>query len=368
MAVTENATLAGHRATSARVTIPAWGAWYANAVVDGDVELSGSVELVVADLRLRGTVIGGGPSSPKSGRSRFRIVGGAGGWGRTIDRKAYANDAEVKLATVLTDAARACGETIDASTIPAVRIGPAFVRGDGRASLVLEATRPQGWHVGEDGVTRIGLRASKTFGGVATRVTSDRAAASITLASSSLAALVPGAVVDGVEAVDVEHELTAEGLRTTILGVPGGGSGDRARVRNQIAKLVDAADPLRRYRGVFEYSVVAPVGKRLDLYPVRVASGMPALERVPVRGGIPGIDFEMLPGARVLVEFLDALPTRPVVTAFEDPEGGGFLPITMHIAAQTIVRLGLGVRPVIGAGDLAGGLFPVVPTQVVVLV
>lgn len=357
-----SATLAGHRATRARVSLPASGCWYADACVDGDVELAGSVELVIADLTLRGTVLAGGPNVPKTGRSWFQVVGGAGGWGRTIGPKPYATDSGVKLTTVVTDAAKDCGETIDAATMPLTeRVGPAFVRGEAPASRVLEQVRPSDWYVGEDGVTRLGKRARRDFAGVATRVMSDRAAGTIKLAPSSIATLLPGITVDGVEAVDVEHELSAgEGLRTTIWGA--GVSGRSSRRLEVWRRIIEHFDPHRKYRGLFEYRIVTPAGKRLNLQAVRKSVGLPDLERVPVRGGIAGVDVTYIPGTRVLVGFIDCTPTRPFVFAFEDPEGEGFLPLITHINAQTAVRLGpVGVRPVICAGDLAGGLFPCVP-------
>ena len=100
-------TLNGHKVTDARVTIPAWGVWYADVAIDGEVALSGAATLVVADLTLSGTVLSGGPST---GRSHFRVVGGEGGWGKLLKKRSYANDAGVKLAKILGDAAFEVGE------------------------------------------------------------------------------------------------------------------------------------------------------------------------------------------------------------------------------------------------------------------
>ena len=71
------ATLEGHRVTTARATIPAWGCWYADVSIDGEHALTGAVTLQIADLAMKGTVLSGGPAK---GRSHFRIVAGAGGW------------------------------------------------------------------------------------------------------------------------------------------------------------------------------------------------------------------------------------------------------------------------------------------------
>ena len=90
----------------ARVQIPAWGAWWADVDPVGAQVLSGGVTLVVGGVTLKGTVISGGASE---GRSGYRIVGGAGGWGRTVPARGYADDAGVTLATVVRDVASVVG-------------------------------------------------------------------------------------------------------------------------------------------------------------------------------------------------------------------------------------------------------------------
>ncbi len=86
------ATLNGSRVTDARVNIPAWGCWYAEVTIDGEVALpttAAGVELKIADLTLAGTVLSGGP---QKGRASYRIVAGRGGWGKTIKSWKYNDD------------------------------------------------------------------------------------------------------------------------------------------------------------------------------------------------------------------------------------------------------------------------------------
>lgn len=358
------ATLAGHRALTARVTLPKWGAWYADVTIDGETELSGAVELVIADLHLKGAVISGGPYK---GKSTYTIVGGAGGWGKTLKKKSYANDAGVKTSKIIGDAAQECGEKLDASTLPSGTVGPAWARNESIATVTLNRLVPARWYVGEDGVTRIGARAKKTFGGVAVHVAVDRARGTAVVASDSIAALVPGAVVDGLESVDVQHEIDAKGnLRTKVWGDRFAGA--TARRLAAYRRIFDALDPDRAFRGVYEYRVVTLEGSRLNLQPVRVSTGMPDLQRVTVRPGVAGTKSTLRPGARVVVGFVDADGARPVVIAEEDQDGEGFLPIDTSIDAQTLVKLGAGIKPVASLGDLAGGIWPIATTQVKVLV
>lgn len=353
------ATLNTNRVTSARVDIPAFGCWYADASIDKAVALTGAVTLQIADLTLSGTVLSGG-EDPGTARSHYRIVGGKGGWGRTLPAKSYANDAGVKVLTVIGDAAKACGETIDASTIAASdRCGPAYARPAGPASRVLENLKPGAWYVGEDGVTRIGARPASSPSIKGPRLRVDKARGIVEVAVENIAAILPGASIDGVAAVDVRHEINEKGLRTTVWG--------RQRL-DALRKTFEAFFPELPYLAPWEYRVVLLNGERLDLQPVRSSSGMPDLQRVPMRPGVAGAKSTLVPGTRVIVQFIDGDPTRPHVTGFEDSEGGGFKPLLTEIDANTLVKLGAGAKPAIAAGDLAGGIWPCVPTQVKVLI
>ncbi|MCL2724858.1 MAG: hypothetical protein FWD69_10525 [Polyangiaceae bacterium] len=357
--------LAGYRATSARVTLPAWGAWYAEVSIDVEAQISGAVDLALADATFKGTVLSGGPAK---GRSNFRIVGGNAGWGKEIPKKGYANDAGVKLSTVLRDAAQEASEALDMSTVDlAATAGSAFARRRDAACRVLERLVPGAWYIGEDGVTRLGRRPTTPYTGVAVRVTPiDLARGTITLAAESLKELVPGVVVDELEAVDVVHDVSQKGLRTQIYGKRGTLPTSRGLAAMRL--ILEQLDPDRAYRGIYEYRVVTLAGNRVNLQPVLVSTGMPDLLRVPIRPGLAGSSSDLVLGARVLVGFVNSDPGRPVVLAFEDADGEGFTPLRTSIDAQALIQIGGGVRPVAATGDLAGGIWPIAATQVKVQV
>lgn len=321
-------TIAGRRVTHARVNMPAWGAWHADVAIDGDHELSGSVELKIADLTLTGTILSGGPSK---GRSHFRMVAGAGGWGRVLRAKSYTTDSGVRLQTVLGDAATEAGETINLGSRSTERIGSAFVRQEGPAGLVLGLLAEDAWYIDEGGTTRLGRRATATLTAKATRVQTDPARRTVTLAAESISTILPGVIVDDIEAIDVEHEVTPKGLRSTIWGARGSTEGNTAA--ESIRKIVTALFPDAPFRGLSKYRVVTREGSRLNLQPVRVSTGMPSLRRVRVMPGVAGCEADVALGARVLVSFVDALPTDPVVVAFEDAEGDGFQPDALRLQA-----------------------------------
>lgn len=360
-----SATLSGSRVTSATVSIPAWGCWWALVSIDGEKDLTGAVDLTIADLTLKGTIVSGGK---QQGRSSFHVVGGAGGWGKTIPAKDYSDDAAVKLSTVLKDAAESVKEKIDLSTIANTnRLGPDFVRPEQPASYTLESVAERGWYVGEDGITHIGRRPAAALTTSATRVTPvDKQRGTLELAAESIAKILPGAIIDGLEALDVEHSISAKGgVRTMIWGKLGASSFSRRL--DAMRQIFEQLDPYRRYRGFTEYRVVTQEGERLNLQPIRVSTGMPELRRVYVRPGVSGCRATVKLGSRVLVAFADADPARPFVASFEDAEGEGFLPLVLKIDA-TEVLIGNGVKPVAAAGDLAGGIWPIAPTQTKVLV
>lgn len=326
------ATLAGHTATHARVTLPAWGVWWATAELAEEVELEAGAEvaLVLADLTLQGAIMSGGPTT-KGQRSRYCVAGGRGGWGRTVPRKSYANDLGVKAATVLKDAAAAAGETLVASSLPSSTVGPSFVRLEAPASRVLEQLVPQGWHVGEDGVTRVGRRARAEYSGQATLGELDQVRQTRELSSDEIATLLPGIVVEGLEAVDVVHELTPKKIRSTLWGLSAVAG---TRELEVLKKLIGQLMPDYRYRGTYEFRVVSQEGERLNLQAVRASLGLPDLRRVRVRPGLPGCRADVALGSMVLVTFVNADPSRPIVVGFEDAESGGFAPTTLELLAD----------------------------------
>lgn len=333
------ATLNGARLVTGRLYLPAWGIPWAEANLDEEITMMGPAALVMADLTFIGTIMSGGKGP--TGRSSYCLAGGAGGWGNEIAARGYANDAGVKASTVLTDAAIACGEILDPLTLPSTRLGPAWTREAAPASRSLESIAPAEWYVGIDGITRIGRRLPIPHA-IPTAITSiDRARGLLTLATEAILTLQPGAIVEGLQAVDVLHEVsTGAKLRTTIWGA---GIASTTRRLAAWRRILEALDPDRRFAGVYEYRIVSQDGERLNLQPIRVSIGMPELQRVPVSPGIAGARANHLIGARVLVAFIDASQARPVVIGFEDAEGAGFVPIKTELKATAEINLANGI-------------------------
>jgi hypothetical protein len=344
------ATLNGHAATAVRVQVPSWGVWWADVDLAEPEALTGAATLVLADKTLVGTILAGGAAN---GRAGYRIAGGAGGWGREIPAKPYRNDATVKIANVIGDAAAAVGETV--ADVPTTRVGPHYARALGPASAVLHLLTPRAWRVDFDGVTRFGARSTVAYTGEGARSRVDPQAQVVEIAADEIGTLIPGVTIDGsAPATDVEYVLDAK--RLTIRVYAGTG---KARRLTALAKILDALMPSLRYRGVSEFRVVTKTGERLNLQPVRVATGLSDLSGVPVRPGVAGLKTEIPLGSLVLVAFVDADPSRPCVISHDAPDAPGFTGLDGIV--KPIARQG---DPIVGGGGGTIGPHLATPTKI----
>lgn len=337
--------LNGHACTAGVLTIPGVGLWYAALDVAGEVALEGAVTLAVLDTTWSGFVIAGGVVD---GRSRYRVVAGAGGWGADLPPRAYANDAGLTIARIVADAASEAGEPAPVNA-PATTLGPHFTRPALPASFVLNMLAPRAWYAQADGVVAFGTRPSLPASSLPV-VARNPAARSVTVALTDAAGgLLPGTTTEYGTAADVEIELGADGLRARLYAAPAAAS----RRAQALARLLDAHDPGARFRGVFEYRVVTQSGERLNLQPVRSRASLPDLARVPVRAGVPGVKALHAPGSQVLVAFLEGDPSRPVVVGFDSPEQPGWQPLQFEIGGPVTLGVARQTDPV-QAGPFAG--------------
>jgi hypothetical protein len=318
--------LGSEPASRARVQIPAYGLPFVDVELTEPATITGDTTLTIGGLTQACAVMSGGPTD---GKARYRLVGGAGGWGLKLKKgPPYNDDAGVKLSTILTDAARACGETLGA--LPATRLGPHFARPEQYAYELLNQLAPRAWYVDAAGVTQFGARAPGTYTGDGTIVRVDHGVGVVELALDALdATLVPGVSItlaDGTTtpaATDVEYEVTPDRLTCRVYW--------GAQRADKWADLFMALFPWMRWIGTWEYRVVTQEGERLNLQPVRTATGMPDLARVPVRPGVAGFRSDVKLGELVLVAFADRDPSRPQVTNHDHADSPGWIPtLTEH--------------------------------------
>jgi len=338
-------SLAGTAATGLRLTLPAWGMWWADVTTEDDAGLSvgDTTSLDVTGIACACAVVAAGSVE---GRGAYRLVGGAGGWGTPVVRRGYQDDLGVRVSTVVSDVAAKVGETLD--DVPSTRLGTRFARPAGPASSVLAIVADRAWYVGLDGVTRFGARAASTYAGDAPRTRLDPAGSIVELATESIAGLVPGVSVDGSDpATDVEFSL--EGDRFTVRVYSGARTSRRV---DALQQLLDALDPRRKFRAAYEYRVVTQSSDRLNLQPVRVASGMPDLSRVEVRLA-PGVKAQHMLGSTVMVAFADADPSRPFVFTGDAAGAPGWMPLGLELGDTPTLGVAR-ITDAVVAGGFAG--------------
>jgi hypothetical protein len=341
-------TLGPHLVTRLRAQIGLWGLPWFDVDLAEVADLSGPQVLTIGDTPIACAVVSGGSHG---GRSSWHLVGGAGGWTRALPAKGYADDLGCRSSLVLGDAAVAVGETLDGA--PVTRLGPRFARLAGIASGSLQSLAPGSWRVDLDGVTRFGARPSAEFAtGV---VTAPAAAGGVSrLASvpiSDLPRLVPGVTIPGQASpvVDVEWSISEGSVSATVWHSP------RAVSRRlaALARIFDALDPLRRYRGSYEVRVLGGSDGTLDVQPVRTSTGLSILSRVAIRPGMAGLDADILAGSTAALAFLDSDPSRPFVYAFDEIGSPGWFPLEIRIGRAPHLAAARMTDPVI-CGPFSG--------------
>lgn len=209
------ASLNGNLITRGRVDIPINGNWTGDVWISEAIEISGAVTLVIGDLTLKGAVYRGGTFT---GRANYRLVGGAGGWMKTIPPKFYQTPFGVKASAVLKDAAHACGETL---SVTADRtLGAFYTREKAPAARTLNLLA-QGWWMREDGVTVAGPRATPIIASSFEVIKAELEKGFIEVATDFPSQWVPGAkfsnsTLKPQQISLVTHQVTATKLRTQV--------------------------------------------------------------------------------------------------------------------------------------------------------
>lgn len=214
------AELGGGSVIEARLVVPKLGAWFADVTLATEVTLSGSLVLTIANLAWTCSVWAGGPYQ---GRTHVRVIGGMGGWQKSLKVQAYANPNGVMLSTLLKDAASAVGESVSL-TDPDVAVGRFYVRELASAERILNRLATQ-WHIGPDGSTVVGpWPDSSAFASAFDVVDYDPKQRHSTIATEDLAGVTPGRTITKPQlggavltVSSVVHTLTAKGVRTEVL-------------------------------------------------------------------------------------------------------------------------------------------------------
>lgn len=213
--------LSGNHVVEGRITIPGRGLWHADVTLDKEVPTLAAAGLIllVADLRLTCAVYR--KPIPYQGKTRVRLIGGAGGWRKEIPEKGYKLATGVRLGLLLADAARECGERI---TLADDRIlGFHYSRDRAPAMRLLNRWLADEWWIDADGMTRTGPRPASLVASPFSLLGYDGARGVATVATEKPGDFLPGrtfrapTMAATLTVGGVTHSITKGALRTEVL-------------------------------------------------------------------------------------------------------------------------------------------------------
>lgn len=325
----------GHGVRALKLQVSAKGPWVAEVEFAQEAAISGSVTLNVGDTVLSGTVLAEQAGSFAT-QTSARIVGGAGGWSKVLKAKGYHNDAGIKARLIAEDAAREVGETLQSFAPTIERVGIDFAREELAASVVLEyAAGDATWWVDYNGLTYVGTRPTSELLSTTYTLQQYNARERVAqLAIQDIASLQIGSIItderlDGPQTVhDFEvHTVDGEPLRASVWF--GGVNSEPGRLASLLRSIITHAVK-GELPGCYRYRVVTMgADKRVDLQAVRKQSGLPDLRSTSQWPGVPGVEAILTLGAEVVVQFIDADPAQPIITAYVGPGGPGFVPVSL---------------------------------------
>lgn len=339
---TTRVSVSGVLATSFVLYVPPVGPWWADVVLDGDSELSGRVDISVGESwTLRGTVVSRGVFGSTTS---LRVVAGAAGWSTLLSARSYHSDSGVSARLVAGDAALSAGEMLASFSPSSNTLGVDYVRQSGPASVALEAaTGGAAWWVDFDGNTNVGTRSRSTLSSSAYALLEfDPISRVAVLEADDLSVFSVGSVLAAEERMPTEQvvrelriEVNSESARVVAW------CGDLDSARGRLARSIEAIvrHILKdKVYGAVRYRVMGTRGDRVELQ--AISAGYPDVGPVSYAPGVGGTHAELQVGAEVLVEFVEGDPTMPRVTHYAGKDGVGWVPVSLTLEAQTLLKLG----------------------------
>lgn len=198
------------------VTLPRIGVWTADVEMPAAQALSGRATIALgSSLTLAGTFTRSGLDG--RGRTRARIVGGAGGLGKTLVPKSYVSvPLRIPVSDVLSDAGEQLSNTADAGVLSTQL--PAWSRMSDVAGISLAAlvdAAAATWRVLLDGTVWVGTETWPTSNMTALAISYEPERLLRTVASLSPTVL-PGQLFGGQRIALVRHVLTSDAIRTVL--------------------------------------------------------------------------------------------------------------------------------------------------------
>jgi hypothetical protein len=336
MTVEPLTSLDGFESTNVTLHVPAVGVWVLTCIVsDDEFQLSErQVTATIGKQSLVGT-IDMAASGEFVATKKVRVIGGAAGWRKPVERSSYHNDAGVKRQTLAVALAKATGETLGDSLEGTV--GSDFAWIDGVASKILEGVAPE-WRVGYDGKTYLGAPPVVDQGEGIEALDYDKHAQTLTLGVYEVIPCPGMQITDERFGTVTIRSLTLTASGNGIQASAWFGEVGGSRLAAAVKALVQSSQ--RGLFGRYRYRVVTVgVDKRLNLQAVKSDLGLPDLQLVSQTPGLPGWESEPRPGSVAHVQFLDGDPTLPTVVGFDKN-------------TPTISAFGGGDQPFARVGDM----------------
>jgi len=341
---------AGERVLDARVVMPRSGEWTAIVSIDQlseDAEPpTGPFWFEVEGIEFRGSALPARSGRSLGGRTKVRVVAGAGGLAYDLEPRNYGGGVTTAK-TVVDDILRDSGETLSAESDSALLSKQIEawqrVKGPGRRALdrICEKIGAT-WRILRDGTVWVGVDDWPEVEPDGTVLDDDWSDGSIELAPDT-PSMVPGIVVRGQRVEEVIHQLSRSGLRTTLRS-----TGVRQLFDDALAPVRHQTEYTKRYR----CKVVSQgADGRVDVLVDDERMKGRGVQKCRVRVGLPGTTLTVHEGDRCLVGWDDGDPALPYVDSWESGTG----------ASDATITYPGGTRAAAGIGSMVRIILPFVP-------
>lgn len=177
--------------TDMNLMIPLVGLWVADIKMASALPAPAIGPLVLGNLILAGAVW---RSATFGGVTSARIVGGFGGWSRSVSPRGYSLPFGIPLSMILSDVAIEVGEP-PCAVVPDRIVGTSWARPPGpiTAGGVLRYVAGPSWYVGASGTVTVGPRVPSVITSAWQAIAWDGAEGIMTVATEDPASWQPGA-------------------------------------------------------------------------------------------------------------------------------------------------------------------------------
>ena len=333
------ATLAGLDVLAATIQEPRYGVWSAVVDVSSETALSGRVELVVDGVTWSGTIVKG---SVNAGRYHCQMVGGAAKLASVLPAKYYLG---VPLSVVLSDIMMATGEELSPVTDDSVRSHSVsrWSRPQQKASAAIKQCADEMglvWRVTRGGPIWLGVEKWIVHTPKYDEIDRVPGRDSVLIAPEA-PTLQPGVRFMDRNVSRVTTEVSASGLRQTVMFEASGGTGGNRLAEDIGAVIGQHVDPKIDYMRMYPSRVVKQTSDgTLEIIPDAEKMRGTGLTRVPIRHGIPGLRVQVPAGGKVLLFFENGDPKAPAIALWPDTSSVRSMELTcsskLTITAPTV--------------------------------